>query len=305
MIDDLADRLRDPAVVLWLDLDSPSQAELDAVAGQLGLHPLAVEAAAGHERPKVLHFGTHCVVTACGVRLDPVSGVLVTVGLTAFVTDRALITVHHNGITDIDALVERWDTTADLAKSGAGFLLHGLLDYLVDGHFDAAQALDEQIEALEDLVFAEDPDDTLLQRRSLTLRKSLNRLRHVVLPIREVVGSVLRRDLQGPQDPLLPYYQDVLDHVLRVSEWTESLREEIATIRETQLSLQGNRLNTIMKKVTSWAAIIAVPTAITGFYGQNLPYPGFAQTWGAWMSTVAIVVLSGVLYVLFKRRDWL
>ena len=104
---------------------------------------------------------------------------------------------------------------------------------------------------------------------------------------------------------MLPYYQDVLDHVLRVSEWTESLREEIATIRETQLSLQGNRLNTIMKKVTSWAAIIAVPTAITGFYGQNVPYPGFAQTWGVWMSTVAIVVLSGVLYVLFKRRDWL
>lgn len=93
--------------------------------------------------------------------------------------------------------------------------------------------------------------------------------------------------------------------MLRVTEWTESLCELIVTIRETQLSLQANRLNPIMKKVTSWAAIIAVPTAITGFYGQNLPYPGSEQQWGFWMSTVAILVLPGALYLFFMRRDWL
>ncbi len=102
-----------------------------------------------------------------------------------------------------------------------------------------------------------------------------------------------------------PYFQDVYDHVLRATEWTESLRDLVSTILETNLTIQGNRMNFVMKKVTSWAAIIAVPTAITGFYGQNVPYPGFASHWGFWFSTALIIVLSGGLYRGFRRRDWL
>jgi magnesium transporter len=102
-----------------------------------------------------------------------------------------------------------------------------------------------------------------------------------------------------------PYFQDVYDHVLRATEWTESLRDLVSTILETNLSIQGNRLNTITKKVTSWAAIIAVPTAVTGWYGMNVPYPGFGRPAGAVTSTVLIVILSGGLYLLFKRLDWL
>ncbi len=104
---------------------------------------------------------------------------------------------------------------------------------------------------------------------------------------------------------MVPYYQDVYDHVLRATEWTESLRDLVTTILETNLTIQGNRMNLIMKKVTSWAAIIAVPTAITGFYGQNLPYPGFATHWGFWFSTALIIVGSLTLYWSFRRHDWL
>ena len=137
------------------------------------------------------------------------------------------------------------------------------------------------------------------------LRKSLVLLRRVVLPMREVVNSLMRRDLQVLDEGMVPYYQDVYDHVLRATEWTESLRDLVSTILETNLTIQGNRMNLVMKKVTSWAAIIAVPTAITGFYGQNVPYPGFAAHWGFWFSTALIIVLSGGLYLGFRRRDWL
>ena len=102
-----------------------------------------------------------------------------------------------------------------------------------------------------------------------------------------------------------PYFQDVYDHVLRATEWTESLRDLVSTILETNLSIQGNRLNTITKKVTSWAAIIAVPTAVTGFYGQNVPYPGFGQWHGFVVSTLVTVLLAGGFYVTFKRKGWL
>jgi len=118
-------------------------------------------------------------------------------------------------------------------------------------------------------------------------------------------SSPLSRETHSIDDARLPNAQDVYDHVLRVSEWSESLCDLIATIRETQLSIQSNRLNTIMKKVTSSAAIIAVPAAITGFYGQNIPCPSFAQASGVWISTLAILVISSTLYLLFKRRDWL
>jgi magnesium transporter len=104
---------------------------------------------------------------------------------------------------------------------------------------------------------------------------------------------------------MAPYYQDVYDHVLRATEWTESLRDLVTTILETNLTIQSNRLNVITKQVTSWAAIIAVPTAVTGFYGQNVPYPGFGHESGFYASTIVIVVLSVGLYVLFRRRDWI
>ena len=93
--------------------------------------------------------------------------------------------------------------------------------------------------------------------------------------------------------------------MLRATEWTESLRDLVSTVLETNLAIQGNRQNAIMKKVTSWAAIIAVPTAVTGYYGMNVPYPGFTKPSGVLTSTALIVILSGGLYLLFKRLDWL
>jgi magnesium transporter len=144
-----------------------------------------------------------------------------------------------------------------------------------------------------------------VQRRSFELRKSLVVLRRLILPMREVVNSLLRRDLGLVDAAMGPYFQDVYDHVLRATEWTESLRDLVSTILETNLTIQGNRQNTIMKKVTSWAAIIAVPTAVTGFYGMNVPYPGFARHSGFVTSVVVLVALSASLYLLFKRLDWL
>jgi magnesium transporter len=130
-------------------------------------------------------------------------------------------------------------------------------------------------------------------------------LRRLVLPMREVVNSLLRRDLGLVDQGMAPYFQDVYDHVLRATEWTESLRDLVSTILETNITIQGNRLNATTKKVTGWAAIIAVPTAVTGYYGMNVPYPGFGQHSGVVTSTVLLVGLSTGLYVLFRRLDWL
>lgn len=184
--------------------------------------------------------------------------------------------------------------------------MHGLLDVIVDGHFEAVQALDDGIESLEDELFAEDGPNRGLQRRTFRVRKDLVDLRRVVLPMREVVNAIQHRRLDSKTSPDLdPLYADLYDHVPRASEWTESLRDMVTTVFETNLSLQDARLNTVMKKLTAWAAIIAVPTAITGFYGQNVTDPGISTVAGFVTSSVVIITLVAVLYVMFRRRDWL
>jgi magnesium transporter len=103
----------------------------------------------------------------------------------------------------------------------------------------------------------------------------------------------------------MPYYQDVYDQGLRAAEWTDGLRDLVTSILETNLTIQGNRLNVTTKKVTGWAAIIAVPTLITGYFGMNVPYPGYGEKAGFAASIVTIVLTGLVLYLIFKRKDWL
>ncbi|MDQ1682380.1 MAG: magnesium transporter [Frankiaceae bacterium] len=303
---DISEHLIDPAATVWLDYCRPTAEDLAAITEELGLHALAVDDAVHeHQRPKVDRYDSHLFLTGYDVSLDKGSGELTTSEVAAFITSQALVTVRKDDGYDIDAVVKRWDESPDLAKNGVAFLLWGLLDDIVDGHFEAVQQLDAEIEGLEDLLFDEKPHGNDVQRRSFEVRKSLVLLRRVVLPMREVVNSLMRRDLHVLDDTMTPYYQDVYDHVLRATEWTESLRDLVTTILETHLTMQSNRMNMIMKKVTSWAAIIAVPTAITGFYGQNVPYPGFSKVEGFWTSSGLIVLLSGGLYWAFRRREWI
>jgi magnesium transporter len=307
-VEDISGHLTQPGVTVWLDMCAPDADSLATISEELHLHRLAVEdAGQERQRPKLDRYDSHLFVTAYAVALDVTTGELETFEVAVFVTHNALVTVRKSDQFDIDGVVARWDASPDLAKHGVSFLLHGLLDYVVDGHFAAVQILDDEIETLEDLLFDFDDNclDLSVQRQSFELRKSLVRLRRVVLPMREVVNSLMRRDLRTFDEAMTPYYQDVYDHVLRATEWTESLRDLVTTVLETHLTIQGNRLNVITKKVTGWAAIIAVPTAITGFYGQNVPYPGFGHESGFYVSTIAIVLISIGLYVLFRRRDWI
>jgi magnesium transporter len=292
---------------IWLDLCAPDSEQLGIIGREFGLHKLAIEDALEQtQRTKIDRYPTHLFMSAYSAALDGDSGELVVREIAVFITHHALITVRKDVEFDIDPVVARWDSSPDLALHGVSFLLYGLLDHLVDGHFRAVEALDQAVEEAEEGLF----DSTrgaieLVRRRSFQLRKSLVLVRRITLPTREVVNTLLRHDLDIVREPMVPYFHDVYDHVMRATEWTESLRDLVTTIVETNLSEQGNRMNLIMKKVTSWAAIIAVPTAITGWYGQNVPYPGFGKTSGLITSAVLIVVMALGLFVLFRRKDWL
>lgn len=313
----ISDCLASEDTLVWADIYNPDHESLRRLADELGLNVWAVEdAMAPMERTKASVYHTHTFFTVYAVdTVDPdddSTATLVKHRISAFVLPRGLITVRLPAIGaagagefDISEVSQRFDELGG-QEHGTGALVHGLLDVVVDGHFEAVQALDDAIESLEDELFDEDGPRRGLQRRTFRMRKDLVQLRRVVLPMREVVSTIQHRRLDSKTSPELdPLYADLYDHVLRASEWTESLRDMVTTVFETNLSLQDARLNTVMKKLTSWAAIIAVPTAITGFYGQNVEYPGINTTVGFVASSALIVILVILLYVSFKRRDWL
>lgn len=307
----VADYLKCEDALVWLDLYEPDHAQQRVLAEQLGLSPWAVEdAVAPAERVKATLYATHTFITVyavdCAQSIEPDHDIPSRTALTkhrisAFVLPRVLVTVRLAPAFDIEPVLRRWGQ-----EYGVGALVHGLLDVVVDSHFDAVQVLDDGIESLEDVLFDPPGKAPILPRRTYQIRKDLVALRRVVLPMREVVNAIQHHRIEVHHAPQLdPLYVDLYDHVLRVSEWTDSLRDMISSVFETNLSLQDARLNTVMKKLTGWAAIIAVPTAITGFYGQNVSFPGYGTFLGFVLSSAVIAVISITLYVAFKRRDWL
>ena len=307
---DVSRHLAEQGALVWVDLCNPDSALLTELAGELGLDERAVRDVDG-QRTKATRYATHTFLTVYGTGVGPIipgdiASRLLTARISIIVLPTAVVTVRHENdplrtVFDIDEVVRRWDDNSDLLRKGSPALLHELLDVVVDEQFDTIQQLDDAIESLEDGLFDDTGDNRTIQRNTYRLRKELVELRRIVLPMREVVNTIRRSattDLDG-------WYADLYDNVIRAGEWTESLRDMITTVFETNLSLQDARLNIVVKKLTGWAAIIAVPTLVTGWYGQNVPYPGFSQVSGVVTSALVSVITSVVLYVMFRRRGWI
>jgi magnesium transporter len=306
--EEISDYLAQDDCLVWADICAPDAARLAELAEELSLDPHAVEdATAPNERPKANHYATHTFFTAYMLHFDSGTAEVTSRRISAFALPRGFFTVRQSEDFELAPIVRAWDQNTALMKYGPKALAHGLLDVIVDSYFDTITALDAEIEKTEDILFEGTPSTgTEVQRRSYELRKSVVIARRAITPMREVVNTIARHAEEDTQlTALRPYYDDLYDHVLRATEWTDSLRDLLSTMFETNLSLADARLNTIMKKLTAWAAIIAVPTAITGYYGQNVPYPGFGHEWGFIVSCAIILLLAGGLYISFRRRDWL
>jgi magnesium transporter len=312
----ISDHLEEPDALIWVDLCDPDHRLLMQLADELSLDPLAVEDAISHgERAKLTRYPSHIFLTAYATEIQQVGPSdardiahqrLMLHRISAFLLDRGIVTVRSSDGFDVAELQRRWEANADLLRLGPGALLHGLLDQIVDSHFDAIQTMDDALEEIEDTLFEEDGRGTEVQRRSYRIRRDLVALRRVVLPMREVVGAAMRirSERETPRE-LDSWYLDLYDHVQRATEWTESLRDMVSTIFETNLSLQDARLNNVMKKLTGWAAVIAVPTAVTGFYGQNVPYPGYGTHLGYLISMVLMIGIAAGLYAALRVKKWI
>jgi len=310
-VDNLKAMADDKSFLIWVDLIGLSPSDLQHVGKLLQLDQHSLEDAVSvSERPKATRFDSYTFTTIYGTKLGaPVGGErrVQLARISAYALPMCLLTVRRDTSFDMNPVIERWKGDPKLVAFGVDGLLQGLLDEAIDQQFDVLQGLDDDAEALIDRLFADKPDLSELQRRTFEVRRELVDLRRVVPPMRDVVSTLMRVGSveHSWKSELLMYYEDLNDHVLRATEWLDNLRDLISSIFETNLALNDNRMNDAMKRLAGWAAIIAVPTLVTGWYGQNVPYWGFSNVYG-FIST-SVLVVGGVvgLFIVFRRKGWI
>jgi magnesium transporter len=303
---DVSERLADERVVVWVDFLHPDAADFVGLTDELGLHALAIEdALEPHQRPKIDHYPSHLFLSCHAVRLDDERLRLEKTEIDAFIGRSWLVTVRADDRFAMDDVVKRWDSDPTLTAQGVGMMVYSLLDDVVDGYFSVVDQFDSYYEGISDSVFADRPLQPGQEREWFEMRRALSRFHRLVLPLREALSSLVRHQHALVRPEVLPYWQDLYDHIVVVSETTDGLRDIVNSLVDANLALRDYRQNEVVKTVSSWAAIVAVPALVTGYYGMNVPFPGSGGTSGVIMSAVIIVGLSVGLYALFRRNGWL
>jgi magnesium transporter len=297
---------------VWLGLYEPSESELGAIAARYGLHPLAVEDAVfAHQRPKLDHYddGIFMVLkTATYVEheeLTATSEVVETGEIMVFLGANYVITVRHGDHGALTDLRRSLEEQRDLLCLGPAAVLYGVADHVVDDFVTVAAAVEDDVDELEASVFSSlrTPDDI---GRLYQLKRELMSLRKAVSPLEVPLQRLANRQVDVVPEAMRSYFRDVEDHAIRVRDQVGGLDELLTSILQASLARTSQADNEDMRKISAWAGIIAVPTAIAGIYGMNFRYmPELDWRWGYPLVLLIITVSCVMLYRGFRRNGWL
>jgi len=288
---------------LWLDLDSPTKAELDFLEKHLQIHHLTLEDITNqNQRAKIesfedyVYLAIHPLIHKNDLEIEP-SEVDLLLGR------NWLAMVHHGsipGLVDNSQLNER---LAFALSRGADFLLYTIVDLIVDSCFPLLDQIDDNIDALEEKLLGQPDIEDM--NRLLVLKRSLVHIRRAIAPQREVFNQLTRRDFPFVRPEYTVYFRDVYDHLIRITEELDSLRDILSGALEVHLSSISNQLNVTMKRLTAWGTIFIVITAIAGVYGMNFEYmPELKWRYGYPSVMALMAAISIGLYFYFKRKDY-
>jgi magnesium transporter len=304
-------KLVDPEhAVVWIDAAEPTDDERTTIKQQLGLGPVVIDALADRsERTKLMRYGDyfHVAVHDC----EYVDDDFVSREIDIVIGPGWLVTVRHpterSNPVDIDEVMRRFEVMrAEHSRTEEGYLLWALFDVIIDRYFDVTDQVDDRLEAIEEVVFVDDKNEPGIPRDVFAIRRDLMLFRRAAAPLREVVDAIIRRDVRFVSDEAVTHFHDIYDRLLRVLDLIESQRDLLTGLLEADLAVISNRLNTVMKKVTSWGAILVVATLIAGIYGMNFKdMPELKWNFGYPAALGLMLVVTGILYWVFKRRDWL
>jgi magnesium transporter len=290
---------------VWIGLKEPSPEEFDSVAREFHLHELAVEdAIKAHQRPKIEDYdGTLFVVLKTASYHDDTE--TVEIGeILVFVGDGFIVTVRHGSASALDEVRRSAESRPDLLRCGPGYVLHGIVDHVVDDYEPVLAGIEDDIEELEEQVFS--PQRINPTERIYKLKREVLQMHRATAPLVEPLDKLAK----GAYDPVHPdiheYFRDVYDHVVRANETVDGYRETLNGILDANTAQVSVRQNEDMRKISAWVAILAVPTMLAGIYGMNFEHmPELTWTFGYPAALVLMAVLCISLYRYFKRVGWL
>jgi len=288
----------------WLDISDPKSHDFELAAKELALHPLAVEdAQQRHERPKIDQYDDHYFLVFYALE-EPSPGVVREMEISIFMKQNAIVTVHEGEFTARAAVEKRF---REGKLNTTGLLLHALLDTMVDQYFNVVDTLGERVELLESMAIGGEARDYETSIRELfELKRDLLRLRHLIAPERDVLAVLVRGDIRELRETgRRAYFQDVYDHITRVTDEIDTFRELTSNVIDAHLASVSNRLNEVVKVLTSMATVLLVLTVVTGFFGQNwkfIPYDSEPLFIG---SLVFMVLVAAGTALYFRRKGWL
>src|SRR5262245_104943 len=306
-VDQLPDLLRDQAAIFWVDIEAPTDADDRLLLDVFKFHPLTIEdCRANRHHPKVEEFPDYLYFIVHAIRTDSSPDRFNTVELDGFLGPNYVVTYHHENFASVDKVKQSIRVSPVTCQRGAAFILHHVIDSIVDEYLPVMDDFDERINGLEDNIFSlRRPNNEILEE-ILALKRSLLRVKRISSKQLEVLYRMSHGQFRLISGPVLPFFRDIFDHLVRVTDLAESYRDLISGSLEAYLSVVSNRLNEIMKVLTIFSAIMLPLTFIAGVYGMNFDNMpeihsryGYFATWG-----IMIVIAVGMLY-LFWRRGWI
>ena len=303
-LEDLSELSTHEQTTIWIDVVDPTPDEIARIGEEFHFHPLALEdVARGGQRPKVDQYDDYQFIVFYG--LTSQDEVVATHEVDIFLAKHCLVTFHKSDLPVMAQTAERWRTNAAaLGNHGVGFLLHSVLDSLVDGYFPVLDDIAERADTLEESIILE--GQPTLQAEILRLRRELLLIRRVVGPERDVMNVMIRRDppLFGRKEIL--YFQDVYDHLLRVTDTVDIYRDMLASILDANLSMVSHTLNIVVKRLTSYSIILMSISIVAGIYGMNFVFmPELDWRFGYPFALGLMAVIATVEVGIFRRIGWL
>ena len=299
---DISEAIKDKEQLVWVDIAAPGEDDLAAVQEEFSLHALAMEdVRERHQRPKLEHYPDHAFIVAYTAERKEVD---IFIGPSWLVTIREDETAQDASF--IDGARKRFDRTRS-EHATVGFLLYVILDELIDGYFSRNDEVEDELEELENQIFGQGHvDERRIQQDLFDVRRRLVVYRRLAMPTRDVLAALLRREVEWIDENAITHLQDVFDHVLRAIDMVDNHRELMGNAVEAHLAIISNQQNGVMKRMTSWGAILLGSTLITGIYGMNFTHmPELTWSLGFWwaLSIMAFITVAGFLW--FRARDWL
>ena len=298
-LESISDLIQDASEIVWLDLQDPTDADVELLRTEFGFHELALEdVTTRQQRPKIERYDGYYFIVFYALRRGHCEEI------NLFIGANYLVTIHDGEVPEIATTVERWRLNADRIGHDVAVPIYSLLDALVDGYFPVIDDIAEDVEDIESAMFGRTSDNH--QQEIFSLKRELLNLRRILAPEREVLNTLIRRDEPVLGEETLPYFQDVYDHVIRVLDTVDLNRDQLSGLLDAHLAVVSNRLNGVMKRMTALATILMSVNLVASNYGMNFEsMPELHWPYGYAYALGLMIVVGVILTYVFKRIDWL